>query len=251
MRKSWLILPLSLMIVGCGSSSSTDNEKGSIDLSTYLESKDVSKNYEKFSKSKDAAVEKEVFTENSIVKNNKVERIINNVTNAVISIEETHVVKNDISTEGNTTSAFKRYVDEASTLFHYDINITKPLKADTVEVGTQKTEGTRTCQLLENLDGFTYDGHTYTGDIVKVRCTKVLSIMTTIKDEFVGQVDAVSGTKNVVDIFYMYSKKSTGLIAYLDDDCITSKNVLNDESDECNDENYQYEQYEHVYFLEN
>ena len=242
------------MIVGCGSSSSTDttsNEKGSIDLSTYLESKDVSKNYEKLSKSKGEVLEKEVFTENSIVSNNKVERIIKNVTDAIISIEETHVVKNDISTEGNTTSAFKRYVEEASTLFFYDINKTQPLKADTVEVGTQKIEGTRTCQLLENLDGFTHNGHTYTGDIVKVRCTKAVSITTTIKDEFVGQVDAVSGTKHVVDIFYMYSKKSTGLIAYIDDDCVTSKNVVDDESEECNDENYKYEQYEHVYFLEN
>lgn len=248
MKKNWILLPLSVIIIGCGSDSTTSTTKGSIDISTYLESKSTSKNYQEVNKDKGEAQSRTSFTEESIVTTNKVERRIKNVTDSIITISESKVTKNDISTEGNVTTAFKRYVDVNATLFLYDINVTKPIVIEGNEVGTQDIKGTRTCKLVDNLDGFTHMEYTFTGDIVKVKCTKDVSITRNIKSEFIDVLEGVDGsTVKVIDIFYMYSKKSTGLIAKIDDDCSNEQGITNDAST-CPEEN---QSYEYTYFVEN
>ncbi|CAA6825576.1 MAG: Unknown protein [uncultured Sulfurovum sp.] len=242
---SWILVPLSFILIGCGDTSNTS----SIDLSTYLETDNMSKNYQKIETKKGEIVTDNTFPTTSIVSNNRVERNFPNNVQVVINIGENTIIKNDISSEGNTSTSFKRLVNVGDTLNYYDVNLTKALEENEQTIGTQNLKGHKTCVLESKLNGFTHETHTYTGDIVRVKCTLDVKVTTTVKDEFLATSNYSNGTVDMVDSFYMHSKKSEGLIAFIDDDCLINNNIsIPNDNQACTAQN---KNTEYMYYIEN
>ena len=251
MQKNWLyLIPLTLIIIGCGGTdnNTTSNGEGSIDLRTYLEKENITKNYQLTNKLAGQNLTNKYYTEATTVTTNKIERKLEGITNTIVNIEEKKLTNIDVSEEGNINISSYRHIDIGDTLFSTDINSSKTLKVGTQEVGTEKTLGTNSCKLIEKLTSFTQGSNTYTGDILKVKCTKSTTITTKVKDEFVGTVKYINGTEDAVDISYYYQKKDIGLIASINNDCIPVNMNYPDDTTECTDEN---KSYHYIYYLGN
>jgi len=244
MNTNWILAPLTLLFIGCGSSSTNDT----IDLSTYLEQDNMSKNYQKIVREEGETVLDTTFPTQSIVSTNQVERQFPNNVKILINIGESTIIKNEMSSEGNSSTSFKRLVKVGDTLNYYDVNETKPLEENNQEIGTQTIQGHRTCVLENRLDGFTHNEYTYTGDIVRVKCTADVNVTIKVEDEFLVTSDYRNMTMNMVDHFYMHSKKSEGLIAFIDDDCLNNDVGMPNDNETCTDNN---KDSEYMYYIEN
>ena len=252
MKKNWLyLIPLSLIIIGCGGSddgASAPDGTGSIDLRTYLEKADISKNYQLINKTVGNPLTSQFYTATTTVTADKIERKLEGITTTTIDIGEKKLTITDVSDEGNIVSSFFRHVDLDNNLFSSDINTTELLKIGDTEVGSRTRIGTNSCKPIEQLTEFTKDSHPYAGDILKTKCTKKTTITTKVKSEFIGQVNYINGTEDSVDISYYYQKKDTGLIASINDDCIPKNMNYPDDTIECSDEN---KSYSYIYYLGN
>lgn len=249
-KNSLYLIPLSVIIIGCGSTESetTNDGEGSIDLRTYLEKEDISKNYQLNNKAIGQTLTNQYYTEVSTVSETKVERKLEGIINSIVNIEEKKLTNVDIADDGNISISSYRNVDIGDTLFSTDINITKTLKVGTQEVGTQEQIGTNSCKLIEQLDGFTKGSNTYSGNILKVGCTETTTITTKVKDEFLGTVSYVNGTEDSVDTSYYYNKENIGLVASINDDCTPINLGYPDDTIECGDDN---KSYSYIYYLGN
>jgi len=249
-RKLLYLIPLSAMIIGCGTTetTSTPNGEGSIDLRSYLEKEDISKNYQLINKEVGQNATPQFYTESTTVSADKVERKIDGISTTIINIGEKKITYTDVSDEGNIETSFYRHVDINDILFSVDINKTQKLMLETVELGTRVELGSNSCKLEEQLKEFTHGSNSWTGDILKIKCTKTTTITTKIKDEFVGTVNYINGTEDSLDISYKYQKKDTGVIASIDDNCIPANMHYPDDSTECSDEN---KSYSYIYYLGN
>jgi hypothetical protein len=251
MKKNWLyLIPLSVIIIGCGTTDddATNNGEGSIDLRTYLEKEDSTKNYQLINKTVGQSLTNQYYTETTTVTTDKVERKLEGITTNIINIEEKKLTITDVSDEGNIVNSFFRHVDLGNSLFSSDINTTQLLKIGNTEVGSRTRVGTNSCKPIEQLTEFTKNSHSYTGDILKTECTKKTTITTKVNSEYIGQVNYVNGTEDSVDISYYYQKKDTGLIASINNDCIPKNMSYPDDTTVCSDEN---KSYSHIYYLGN
>ena len=252
MKKNWLYsIPLSILILGCGTTDDTTSNdgEGSIDLRTYFEKEDITKNYQLNNKAVGQALTNQFYTEVSTVTATKIERKIEGITDSTVNIEEKRLTNIDVSDEGNINISYHRNVDMGDTLYTRDINSTQVLTVGSQEVGTQEKLGTDSCKLEEALNGFTQASNTYTGDILKIKCSQETMITTKIKDEFIGTVSYVNGTEDSVDIYYSYYKKDIGLITSINDNCIPTGVVFPDDNNvDCSDGN---KSYSYIYYLGN
>jgi len=251
MKKNWLyLIPLSVIIIGCGTTddNATNNGEGSIDLKSYLEKEDSTKNYQLINKTVGQTLTNQYYTETTTVTTDKIERKLEGITTNIINIEEKKLTITDVSDEGNIVNSFFRHVDLGNSLFSSDINTTKLLKIGNTEVGSRTRVGTYSCKPIEQLTEFIKDSHSYTGDILKTECTKKTTITTKVNSEYIGQVNYLNGTEDSVDISYYYQKKDTGLIASINDDCIPTNMSYPDDTTECSDEN---KSYSYIYYLGN
>ena len=250
MKRNWLYLvPLTALIIGCGSSGDeTKNEgEGSIDLRTYLEKEDITKNYKLDNKELGQMLTNQYYTEVCTVTETKIERKIGGISDSIVNIGEKKLTNIDVADDGNITTTSYRHVDVGDTLYTRDINNTKILKVGSQEIGTQVELGSNSCKLVEKLTKFTKGSNTYTGDILKTKCTKKVTITTKVKDEFIGSVSYLNGTEDSVDISYYYHKKDIGLIASINDDCIpTTSGYPDDDTIECSDDK---KRYSYIYYL--
>jgi hypothetical protein len=250
MKNNWLYLTLSALIIGCGSTeSNTKNDgEGSIDLRSYLEKEDVSKNYQLNNKSVGQTLTNQYYAEVITVSETKIERTIEGIADSIVNIEEKKLTYIDVADDGNINTSSNRYVDIGDTLFSTDINSTKILTVGSQAVGTQEKLGSNSCKLIEELNEFTKGSNTYTGDILKTKCTKITTITTKVKDEFIGSVSYFNGTEDSVDISYFYYKKDIGLISSINDDCILTNSVYPEDTTECSNDN---KSYSYTYYLGN
>jgi len=251
MKKNWLyLIPLSFLMVGCGSTDDTTaSGDGAIDLRGYFESEAMSKNYQLINKGEDGALTNDYYTEDITVSETRIERAIDGIADTRIDISSDRLSYTDIAPEGDVTVSFYRHVDIGEELFSTDINTTEILKIGEQEIGTQNTLGSRSCKVEEELQDLTSGSNVYTGDILKFKCTKEVTITTQINDEFVGVVSYVNGTEDSVDISYYYQKQNIGLIAALNDDCIpVGMNYPDDTIDVCE---ATQQRYSYVYYLGN
>jgi len=252
MTKNWIyLIPLSAIIIGCGTTDNNDttnNGEGSIDLRTYLEKEDITKNYQIVNKTIGQKITNQYYSETSTVTTDKIERKLEGITTTIINIEEKKLTVTDVSDEGNIVNSFFRHVDLGNNLFSSDINTTELLKIGDTEVGKRTRVGTNSCKPIEQLTEFTKDSHSYTGDILKTECTKKTTITTKVNSEYIGQVNYINGTEDSVDISYYYQKKDTGLIASINDDCIPTNMKYPDDTTECSDGN---KSYSYIYYLGN
>lgn len=241
---------IGMFIVGCGTTEDTTSNdgKGSIDLRAYLEKEDITKNYKLKNKAVGQAFSNQFYEEVSTVSETRIERKLEGITNSIININEQNLSYIDVADDVNTTMVYYRYVDVGDTLFSTDINSTKILRVGTQEIGTEEKIGVDSCKLVEELNGFTEGSETYTGDILKVKCTKNTTITTKVKDEFIGSVNYVNGTEDSVDIYFYYQKKDIGLIAAIDNDCISNNGKYPDDTIQCTDDNMSYSK---TYYLGN
>lgn len=253
MRKKLLcIIPLVIMIVGCGTTDEATKVEGegSIDIRSYFPFEDTTKNFQVKSKEVNGVLSNEYFTEDITVTDSKIERKILGITDSILTIDDKRLIDTDVSDEGNIDRTLYRYIDVDDTLYSMDINKTEKLSVGEQEIGIRDRVGTESCTLVEELSEFSKDSNIYVGNIIKVKCTDRLTITTKVKDEFLGAegISYVNGTEDSVDIFYRYYKNATGLIAVIDDNCIPENMRFPDDTSECEEDR---KSYEYIYYLGN
>jgi len=253
MRKSLLyIIPLTIIIVGCGS---TDDEtkvegEGSIDIRSYFPFESTTKNFQVKSKEINRPLSNDYYTEDITVTDSKIERKILDVTDSILTIEDKRLIETDVSDVGNIDRTLYRYIDVDDTLYSMDINRTEKLRVGEQEIGTRERVGVESCSLEEELSEFSKDSNVYVGNIIKLKCTDTITLTTKIQDEFLGTegINYVNGTEESVDISYRYYKNATGLIAVINDDCIPENMRFPDDTTVCAEDK---KSYEYVYYLGN
>ena len=245
-KKSIYLIPLVLLMVGCGDTTEEKADgEGSIDLRTYLEKKDISKNYQLSTKNKEGKLHNNYFTEDITVSATKIERKILTITDTVTNISEKKLTNIESSSEGDISISYFRHVDVGEKLYTTDINKSEILKIGSQEIGIRTTLGDRSCSLKEQLKEFTNGSNAYNGDILKIKCTKDVTITTKVKDEFVGTVSYVNGTEDSIDVNYVYLKKDTGIISSINNDCFPKGANYVDDTADCTEgtKTYSYRYY--------
>ena len=236
--KKILLLPLSLLIIGCGDSTETTQGKGSLDFKNYLPSSSVSKNYKQVEKKAQIALTNQFYTEVITVDGSTLTTKILGITDNVVTINDDNATLTaiDVANDGNISSTLNRYVDVGYTLVNKDSNTSQTLTLGSQETGTKVRVATLKCTVDEELNGFVRNDNVYTGDILKIKCIETATVTTTIKDEFIGQITDINGSVNVVDIYYLYYKNGVGLVSSIDDNCYPNDNL----SLSCDDSNLTY-----------
>ena len=247
-KKNIYLMSLVLLIVGCGDTSTDNKGEGSIDLRSYLEKANLSKNYQLSNKNKEGLLSNDYFIEEIIVSETKIERKIFNITNSITKITDKELTNVEVSSEGSISTSYFRYVDVGDNLYTTDINKSKTLTVGLQEVGTRKTLGQTSCVLTEELEEFTNGSNTYNGNILKIKCTSNTTITTKIKDEFIGTVNYINGKEDSIDINYIYFKKDLGMIASINDDCLPSNANYIDDTANCTTGT---KSYNYLYYLGN
>jgi len=245
-KKSIYLIPFLLLMVGCGDTTDdTPDGTGAIDLRTYLEKEDISKNYQLSTKNKEGKLHNDYFTEDITVSATQIERKILSVTDTVTKITDDKLTNIESSSEGDISISYFRHVDVGDKLYTTDINKSEILKIGSQEIGTRSTIGEKSCSLKEQLTEFTNGSNAYNGDILKIKCTKDVTITTKVKDEFVGTVSYVNGTEDSIDIDNVYLKKDTGVIALINDDCFPKDANYADDTADCTEgtKTYSYRYY--------
>jgi len=251
-KKLLYIIPLTIIMVGCGSTDSETiaKDEGSIDLRSYFPFESTTKNYQIISKKINTPLSNEYFTEDITVTDSKIETKILDVTNNILTILDKKLIYTDVSDEGNIDKTLYRYVDIGDTLYSMDINRTEVLKVGTQDIGTREKIGSEQCTLVEELSEFTKDSNVYAGNIIKIKCTETTTVTTKVKDEFLGTegISYTNGTEDSVDISYRYQKNGVGLIALINDDCIPENMVYPDDTTVCEEA---AKSYSYIYYLGN
>ena len=235
-KKNIYLISLVLLIVGCGDTNTTDSEgEGAIDLRTYLEKESINKNYQLSNKNKEAILSNDYFTENITVSETQIERKVFDIVNSITKISDKKLTNVEVSSEGSISTTYFRHLDIGDRLYTTDINKSKTLTVGLQEVGTRETLGETTCKLSKQLEEFTNGSNTYSGDILKIKCTSTSTITTQIKDEFIGTVSYVNGKEDSININNVYLKKDIGMIALIDDNCLPSNANYVDDTADCSE----------------
>jgi len=249
MNIKYLSLTLAVVLsTGCGPSSkssikSNDGE-GSIDFREYYPKESISKTFRLVERDGD-----DVYNFSSI---ENIEVVDNTITTTI----DTEVVEKVVFTDKNiTTSSFYdgktdidkmyRHIDLGDTVF------TAKVKSSIDNaLGQVTTTETITCKAKSKEERFEKSDHIYTGDLLKIECISEGTIVYDIKQAILdaGAATDLNGTHNIYDTSYVYMKKDLGLVATIDNDCVTNSKIpglINDKAaeSECIKKQYQYEFY--------
>jgi len=167
---------------GEGNQAPLENNHNKIDMATYKPTSSMFKNYIEKYKFKDEEEEHTEIIEEEITVENNVISIVTytNDEDDDIDIETISITEDSIKYEWNENkykATFQRYINIGDISFKY--KITEDLYEE--------------CILVEKLSTFSHGGYTYSGDIIKEKCTGYNSS-------------------------YIYSKKDLGLIVSVNND---------------------------------
>jgi hypothetical protein len=235
------ILPLAIasLLLGCGSNSKS---KGSIDISEYLPTQDMNKNFLQ-TLNDGNSYNRNTYSETIERNENQLVYKIDNNTVRTITINENNITQNEFEENKTIVTTMERFVDKGDTLFTQEqSNQIENIILDDVVLGTKRTESVKKCKLdgkSNKLDTYSIP---YEGDILMFKCIEEKSIVTTVRDNLPEYIDLQNGeVKSDNDISYFYLKKGVGLIAYINDDCIVEEGgvkKINDKAQECKNKTY-------------
>jgi len=243
MNKALAYIGIALLIGGCGSSSSDTKD---INVTDYLPATSQSKS---FLTTHDGSTD--IYKEDVTVDGNKITIKVDDKISRVYTVNDSNItVENG---ENELVATFNKYLDVGDTL--YTTPTTQKVENITLDdtiLGTRTIETTISCKLDSQLEKFDdYDIATYTGDILKFKCTRDEEEITKVEDDLPSYINLSDGQETTAyDIYYFYMQKDKGIIAYIDNNCtITNENgnqVVDDRVDgECEETHYT-----HTFYVE-
>lgn len=243
MNLKYLSITLAIVLLtGCdGGSSSTSKQndgEGSIDLAEYFPLESMSKIF--LTTKKDGELSERGHYIHNIEVNNK--------TITFRDVKDTKVVQTVRISDTNITIENKennftyyRHADIGDTLFSDTFKEVK-----TVEVGKTILNTKTICKLVSKVEQFEEDDNKYVEDILKIECIEKGTFITEVKESLVDYIrDDVNGSHSIYDKSYKYIKKGLGVVALVNSDCLTDKQLpfVNDNAKECARTNYNKEFY--------
>ena len=256
MKKTYFklsVAAMALTFMGCGSSGSSgpalNDGQGVLDLADYYPTSDISsKTYvnEVNGTLVGASIQTIERTDDVITysENGNVEE--------VVTLSDSNIT----TKEGEDISTHYRNVDLGERLFSF-----KETSTETVDgLGEIPYSVDSECLLVEKLSEYEKGMHKYSGDILKIKCTSDLTTTidlpvlalenATLYADYFANSDKykdLNGTHKSYNESFLYVQKDIGLIAEIDDDCISNSllSLVDDrlDSNSCSDTYSEYKFY--------
>jgi hypothetical protein len=250
-----LILMLSFFaFIGCGSSDSSGQDN--IDISNYLPTTSMTKEYTSVSKV-NGDIESNDYLDTITVESNLITMKKGSSVDSIITIKADEIEFKSIN-DINHTKVVQRHVavDDAISNYIKESEL-KILKIGTQRIGEERRKVEEMCLLdsvVNKYEVFFYDYNNYDDnhDILKIKCVTKSVVETTVDAEYTDMVSYQNGTvESKDDISYLYLQKGLGVIATINDDCLSSKlpDIIDDTLDPslCLGERYNYTLYHSQY----
>jgi len=209
------------------------NASGTIDLDDYLSpSMSTQLRYTEFSKFADNP-ETEISTFTDVTVSGNMTTLVDEGTNRTelnvlsdrINLTQYETDLNDMQVVSRD-SFVGRFYNPGDTFYEVAISGTTFIQEGTVDVSNE-FNGNLSCVIEEKLNSFSERTFTYSGDIVKVRCT--LSALSTITDNITSETTFVSTRSTDLS----YYKSGTSIIITNNSVCIAPGTTISDDLSEC------------------
>jgi len=233
------LIPFTLLplFIGCGSSSSGT---GSIDLSAYLPTTDMTKSY-LLTIDNGVSTSRETYEETITRNQDQVDYHRDGLLTKRITIQTETLQKE----EANLSLEVERFVDVGDTIFtqEYATKVEDIKILDSV-IGTQTTNAVKRCKVDQALEELVISDIPYEGEILKIKCTEEKTIVTDVKDDLDSDYITLEDgeVKSDNDISYVYIKKGLGIIVEINDNCLVEDDQGNlkvdDTANSCKSETY-------------
>jgi hypothetical protein len=222
MNKRYITLVLvAVLFSACGSSSSdtkNNDGKGAIDLAEYFPSKTMNKIFSTETLVGGTPNTHAEYQQIEVTKDS-VTTTINTVVTERVLFSDTNITTTDF--EDNSTETMYRHVDIKDTLFSEKIN-----SSEETDLGKITTKLEANCKLKSKETKFEKDAHTYSGDLLKIECIIEGTMIYDVKPSLLTVVASdLNGSHEIYNISNYYLQKGLGIVAEIDDDCITTKNL--------------------------
>lgn len=240
MSIKYISLTLALVLfTGCGGSSSSSKKndgKGDIDFAAYYPEKSMTKTF--LTTWRDGEESERSHYDQIIEVIGQTITITKNTDEvAKIVISDTNITTTD---DGESNSMY-RHVDIGDTIFSSSFK--EVLNED---LGKTTINTTYECKLVSKVEQFEEGDNTYVGDLLKVECIDQGTSIIEVKAALANVVrDDINGSHVLYDKSYFYFKKGLGIVAEVNNDCVTHSEleIINDNEKECVKEKYEYEFY--------
>ena len=224
-----IVIALVINLNGCGSS----NRNGITDISDYFEKNNQVRNMINIYQNRHKEESRQYYTEEVSIKENVLNYKVKNNTNVILTVNNNHI-KVVLPQNDNYSYLIKRYVTIGEEISTYTLSSSRI--RDNI---TQKRKETRSCIFDAKLNDLTIKSKTvtitYEGDIVRQKCTSIISSV------YTGDMNEII---NHTNIDYTYYQKDKGQIAGENRNCwVKHKNrnlednttyyAINDLSKEC------------------
>jgi len=241
-----MAITLALLLNGCGEDSSGES---SVDISVYLPANSISKQYTDVVKSNGDLTNNE-YTKSILVEPNLITTKQNELLESIVTIsdEKVNVI---LIGDRNRTKIYERNIHIGDEIYSYkSVNKSKELTIGVQRVGEEHIEVVESCILDSKIDKYEFYFYEYKNydddhDILKLKCTSIKTVNTTVDADYTNAVAYENGTTvSKENISYTYLQKGIGEVAMIDSDCIIdkSKNIVDDTANksECIGEQYHY-----------
>ena len=255
LMNKFLTLTLSFFVlIGCGSSGSS--KENTIDISNYLPSTSMTKEYTTVSKI-DGNIESHDYIDTITVESNLITMKKGSSVDSIITIKADEIEFKSVR-DMNHTKVMSRNIIKDDVVSNYiKKSELKILKIGMQRIGEERTRIEESCHLdsiVNQYEIFFYNYNNYDSNhnILKIKCITKSIVETTVDAEYIDMVSYKNGTvESKDDISYLYLQKGLGVIATINDDCLASKlpDVVDDtlNSSECLGERYDYTLYHSQY----
>jgi len=222
MNKTYITLALvAVLFSACGSSSDdtkNNDGKGAIDLAEYFPSKTMNKIFSQEILAGGNSSTHAEYQQIEVTKDSVITTIDTVVTEKVI-FSDTNITTTDF--ESNRTDTMYRHVDLKDTLFSDKLN-----SLDETDLGKITTNLEINCKLKSKESKFEKGAHSYSGDLLKIECIVDGTMIYDVKPSLLSVVSSdLNGSHDIYNESYFYIQKDLGVVAEINDDCITAKNL--------------------------
>ena len=243
----YMALAASVLLTACGGSSSSskaNDGKGDIDFKQYFPNASMTKTFISTDRDGDD------------INKSHYDEIVNVNGETITYTKDTKIVRKVVFTDKNITTTYTEdNKTEVNSVFrHIDLGdiifSNKESRIQNNALGRITATLNQVCKVKSKEEKFEKGDNIYTGDLLKIECITDGKIFYDIKQDILdaGLGLDLNGTHNIYNTSYVYMKKDLGVVATIDNDCITNSKIpglINDKASEseCIKEQYQYEFY--------